>query len=41
MPKLETEVRDLREALADFSERIDLPERGDRRMWDFFDPFVV
>lgn len=39
--ELETEARGLREALAEYSEGIQLPETEHRRDWDFEAPFVV
>ncbi|NLU72630.1 hypothetical protein HCC61_08085 [Streptomyces sp. HNM0575] len=39
--ELETEARQLREALDEFSEDTPLPEHQDRRRWDFEAPFVT
>ncbi|GHE65787.1 hypothetical protein CP980_15545 [Streptomyces vinaceus] len=39
--ELETEARQLREALAEYEEGEDLPEVEDRRYWDFGHPFVT
>lgn len=39
--ELEAEARNLRAALADFSEGVVLPETKDRRIWEFEAPFVA
>lgn len=39
--ELETEVRELRNALAEYSEGMAVPETEDRRDWDFGHPFVT
>lgn len=39
--ELETEARELRDALAEYSEGIPAPETENRRDWDFGRPFVV
>lgn len=39
--ELKAESRGLREALAEFSEGIPLPEADNQRYWDFGSPFVA
>ncbi|MFH8787599.1 hypothetical protein [Streptomyces roseoverticillatus] len=39
--ELELEARELREALAEYSEGVPLPEAESRRYWDFGQPFVT